>query len=100
MPTDNSLQTRLNDLRWIEDGPKEVTEWKYLGTRTIRDYEIELRARLHRVHEPGPPDARPLVQYRCPWSGEWLGNFKTCDLSDAVNKVAEVIQRMEGARSL
>lgn len=100
MPTHNSLQARLNDLRWIKDGPKEVTEWKYLGTGTIRGYEIELRARLHRVHEPGSPDTRPLVQYRCPRSGEWLGDLKTWDLSDAMNKVAEVIQRMEGASSL
>ena len=99
MPTHNSPQARLNDLRWIKDGPKEVTEWHYVRTRTIRGYEIELRARLHPVHKSESWQPRPLVQYRCPWSGEWLRGFQDWNLSAAVNRVAEVIQQVEGAVS-
>jgi hypothetical protein len=79
---------------------KEVTEWHYVGTRTIRGHEIAIRARLHRVHESRTLETRPLVQYRCPWSGEWLRGFKNQNLSDAVNRVTEVIHHVEGFISL
>ena len=95
MPDTTTLPASPDGIQWHSDGPRDVSEWRYLGTRFIRGYEVEFRARLERWGEPGAWTIEPIIQDRGFPTDEWSDGVHERNLNAAAARVGALIRTIE-----